>query len=257
MKNNSEISTHPHPLLLSFLTRYQHGLIKGHLVDMDNRFNEVFPFFDPLNPEFKPDNRIINSFSNCFSFYLFSKSSNHLFKNRIQQFDNLVIESSNTPFNTLVVIDANVKNNVTLSIVHIHIHNRPVIKTLYHVVTITSTKAKFFAIRCSINQAAHLQDISKIIVVMDSIHVVKKIFDSFLNMLQKQTALILNDLRKFSNYHHKNTINKFWECPSKSNWKLHKIINIETKSFNLTSLFLNKNSWDFSKKSECNGIINK
>ena len=122
-----------------------------------------------------------------------------------------------------------------------------------------STEAKFFAIRCGINQAAHLQGIqgiSKIIVVTDSIHAAKKIFDSSSHMLQKQAALILNDLRKFFTHHHENVI-KFWECPSKSNWKLHKNIDIKTKSFNLTPLFLNKNSWDFSKKSECDDIINK
>ena len=185
IENNSEIPTHPHPLSLSFLTRYQHSLIKDHLVDMNNRFNKVFPSFDPLNPEFKLGNRIINSFSNCFPFHLFSKSNNHLFKNHIQQFNNLAIESSNSPSNALVVTDASVKNNVALSIAHIHVHNRLVIKTLYHVVNITSTEAEFFTIRYSINQAAHLQNISKIIVVIDSIHVAKKIFDPFLNMLQK------------------------------------------------------------------------
>jgi len=71
IENNSEIPTHPHPLLLSFLTRHQCGLIKGHLVDIDNRFNKVFPSFDPLNPEFKLGNRIINSFLIVFhSIYL-------------------------------------------------------------------------------------------------------------------------------------------------------------------------------------------
>ena len=256
IENNSEISTHPHSLLLSSLTRCQCRLIKGHLVDIDNKFNEVFPSFDSLNSEFKLDNRIIDSFSNRFLFHLFSKSNDHLFKNCIQQLNNLAIESSNTPSNALMVTDVSVKNNVTLSIVHIHVHNRPVIKTLHCAVNITSTKAEFFAIRCSINQVAHLQNISKIIVVTDSIYVAKKIFNPFLNMLQKQAALILNDLRKFFNCHHENTI-EFWECTSKSNWKLHKIVNIEIKSFNLIPFSLNKNSWDFSKKSECDGIINK
>ena len=150
---------------------------------MDNRFNEVFPSFNPLNPEFKPGNRVIDKFYNCFSFYLFSKSTNHLFKNRIQQLDNLAIESSDTPSNALAITDASIKNNIASSIAHIHVHNRPVIKTLHHAVNITSTEAEFFAIRCSINQAVHLQDISKIIVVMDSIHAAKKIFDPFLHML--------------------------------------------------------------------------
>ena len=200
---------------------------------MNNRFNKVFPAFNPLNPEFKPGNRIIDSFSEHFSFHLFNKSNNYLFKNYIQQLNNLAIESSNTLSNILMVIDASVKNNATLSIAHIHVHNRPVVKTLHHVVNITSTEAKFFAIRYSINQAAHLQDVSKIIVVTDSIYIAKMIFDPSLHMLQKQAALILNDLRNFFNCHHENTI-EFWKCPSKSNWKFYKNINIKTKSFNLT-----------------------
>jgi len=120
MKFNSNIPLHLHHISLNSLTRHQYSLIKGHLVDMDNRFNEVFPFFDPLNPEFKPGNRIINKFSNHFSFHLFSKSNDHLFKNRIQQLNNLTIESSNTLSNTLIITDASVKNNITSSITYIH-----------------------------------------------------------------------------------------------------------------------------------------
>ena len=52
-----------------------------------------------------------------------------------------------------------------------------------------------------------------------------------------------------------NTI-KFWECPSKSNWHLHKAVNLDTKSFNLTPLLPDKCSWDFSKKLESDNIIN-
>ena len=202
MEYNPKIPTCPHPLSLSSLTRHQCSLIKGHLVDMDNRFNEVFSFFDPLNPEFKPGSRIIDFFSDRFSLHLFSKNNNLLFNNHSQQLNNLAIESSNTPSNMLMVTDASIKNNVASSIVHIHIHNRLVIKTLHHAVNITSTEAKFFAIRCSINQATHLQGISKIIVVTDSIHAAKKIFDPSTYMLQKQVALILNNLRKFFNCHH-------------------------------------------------------
>ena len=222
---------------------------------MDNQFNEVFSSFDPLNSEFKLGNRIIDCFSDRFSFHLFSKSSDHLFKTQIQQLDNIAIKSSNTLSITLVVIDVSVKNNVASSIMHIHVHNKPIVKMLHHTINITSTEAEFFAIKYGINQVSYLQDISKIIVDTDSIHIAKKIFDLSSHPLQKQVALILNDLREFFNCHHENTI-KFWEYPSKSKWNLHKCINIKTKLFNLTLLFPVKNSWDFSKKSECNDIIN-
>jgi len=223
---------------------------------MDNRFNEVFPSFDPTNPKFQPGNRIIDSFSNSFSFHLFSKSSDHSFKLHIQQLDALAIESSNSLTNALMATDTSIKNNVATYIVHIHIHNKPVVKTLYHAVNVMTSKAKFFAIRYSINQAALSHEISKIIVVTDSIHVTKKIFDPSLYTLQKQAALILRDLREFFNHHPKNII-EFWECLSKSNWHLHKAVDTDTKSFNLTPLLPNKNSWDFSKKSESDNIINK
>jgi len=153
-----------------------------------------------------------------------------------------------------VVTDASVKNNIASSIAHIHVHNKLIVKILHHAINITSTEVEFFAIRCSINQVLYLQNISKIIVVTNSIHVAKKIFDTSSDPLQKQAALILNDLRDFFNRHHENTI-KFWECPSKCKWNLHKYVNIESKSFNLTLLFPNKNSWDFSKKYKCDDII--
>ena len=210
MESNSDTFPHLHLLSLSSLTKYQCGLIKGHLVNMDNCFNEVFPSFDLLNPKFSPGDRIIYCFPNCFYFYLFSKSKDQHFKSHIQQLDNLAIESSNTPSNTLIVMDVSVKNNIAFSIVHVHIHNKPIIKMLHHTSNITSTEAEFFTIRCGINQATHLHSISKIIVVMDSIHVAKKIFDPLSHSLQKHVAFILKDLREFFSCHQENII-KFWE----------------------------------------------
>jgi len=52
-----------------------------------------------------------------------------------------------------------IKNQVATSITHIYVSNNPVIKTLYHVVNVTSTEAKLFAIRCGINQATQIDDV--------------------------------------------------------------------------------------------------
>ena len=237
------------------LTKRQCGLLKSHVIDIDNRFNEVFPAFDPINPELQPGNRIIDTFPNCFSFHTFSRSNNPSFKSCIQQLNALAIESSTSLSNTLVITNASVKNNVASFIAHIYIFNKPIVKTLHHTINITSSEAEFFAIRCGINHTVLSYETSKIIIVTDSIHVAKKIFDSFSHILQKQAAFILSELREFFNYHNMNTI-EFWECPSKSNWHLYKAVNLDTKSFNLTSLLSNKCSWDFSKKLESNNIIN-
>ena len=84
---------------------------------------------------------------------------------QIQQLDNLALESSSTLSNALVIMDASVKSNVATSISYIYIYNKPIVKMLYHAINITSTKTELFAIRCGINQATNLNDISKIIVV--------------------------------------------------------------------------------------------
>ena len=127
---------------------------------------------------------------------------------------------------------------------------------LHHTINVTSTEAKLFAIRCSINQATHLHETSKIIVVIDLIHAAKKIFDPLSHPFQKYTSIILKDLREFFSHHQENSIG-FWECPSQCKWNPHKVVDAETKSFNLTLLLPNKYSWDFSKKIKYDNIINK
>ena len=47
----------------------------------------------------------------------------------------------------LIISDVGIKNNVAISIAHIYVQNRPIIKTIHHTTNITSTKAKLFAIR--------------------------------------------------------------------------------------------------------------
>ena len=73
----------------------------------------------------------------------------------------------------VVVSDASVKNQVATSIAHIYVFNNPIIKTLYHVINITTTEAELFAIGCSINQAIQIMDIHCIIVIMNSIYAAK------------------------------------------------------------------------------------
>jgi len=144
---------------------------------MDNRFNKVFLSFALLHSEFSPSCRVIDVFSSHFSFHLFNKQKDDNFKTCIWQLGNLAIESSSISLHALVITDTGVKNNVATSISHIHIHNKPVTKTLNHVANVTSTEAELFAIRYGINQATSLNGVSKIIIVTDSIHAAKKIFD--------------------------------------------------------------------------------
>jgi len=251
-------STHSAPVVqnsvsLDSLTRQQYSLIKSHLVDIANRFNENYPSFIPLYSEFSPGLRIIDNFSDCIVFNTHNKQKDDKFCS--QQLDNMVLESSTSPSTTIIALDASIKNNIATSILHTHTHNRPITKTIHHVIYVTSTEAELFVIRCSINQASNIDSISKIVVVTDSIHMARKIFDPSIHPYQVQSAAVLSDLHKFF-LHYKNNSIEFWECPSYLNWHLYKAVDKETKAFNPTSLFSCKTLWDFNKKRESDNIIN-
>jgi len=196
---------------LNSLTNRQCSLIKGYIVDIANRFNKCFPSFTPLHSEFSPGLRVIDNFSNCISFNVCDKGKDD--KSHAHQLDDMVLESSSFPFTTIIVSDASIKNNVATFISHMHINNKTLIKMIHHVVHVTSTEAELFAIRCSINQATNFDNVSKIIVVTDSIHTAKKIFKPSVHPYQVQSAAILSDLRNFFK-HHENNFIEFWECLS-------------------------------------------
>ena len=75
-----------------------------------------------------------------------------------------------------------------------HIYNKPITKILHHAVSVISTEAKLFAIRCGINQATSHNVVSKIIVVTNSIHATKKIFDLMSHSYQIHALSILKEL---------------------------------------------------------------
>jgi len=198
--------------LLNNLTPEQQLKIKGPVVDIDNRFNKVFPSFNPFNKEFVLGYCLIDVFSSHFSFYITSQSNKYL-NVHIQALDNIALTSSLDSSMTLVVVNASIKNQVTTSISHVHVYNKQIIKMIHHTVNVTTTEAELFAIRCSINQAINLQSIRKIIVIMDSIHSTRKIFNYSLHPFQVHIVLISNKLRRFFDAYNSNTIN-FWKCSS-------------------------------------------
>jgi len=97
----------------------------------------------------------------------------------------------------LVITDANIKNNIATSISYIHLANYPLIKMVHHIAFITSTEVELFAVRYGINQACIKEEVSKIIIVTDSIHAAKKIFNSKLHLYQSHTIAILSELHHF------------------------------------------------------------
>jgi len=243
------------PHSINTLTNRQRNIAKGHLIDLNNKVYGIFPSFSPLHLELAPGSHIIDNFLDCFSFNLTNKKKE---KDKIcfQELDEMVLQSSSFPSTAIVVTDASIKNDIATSISHVHLVNHPLIKTVHHAAFITSMEAELFAIRCGINQACTKENVSKIVVVTDSIHAAKKIFNSKSHPYQTHTMAILSELHQFFNINQENSI-EFWECSSCLKWRFHQDINKDSKSFNLTPSFPCKISWDYCKKIDSDNIINQ
>ena len=174
------------------LTEHQKNTVKEHLIDLNNKLFGVFPLFSPLNPEFNLGSRIVDIFPNWVSFNLTNKAKSD--KSCFQQLDNITLHLSSSPHTAIIVTDASIKNDFATLVSHIHIHDHPLIKTVHHMAFVTSTEVELFAIRCGISQACSKENISKIIVVTNSIHVAKKIFDDKTHLYQIHMTAILSEL---------------------------------------------------------------
>ena len=132
---------------IDYLTVKQRLRLKSPLIDVDNKCNQLFPPFSFFNKEFKPGNRLINLFSDHFSFHFHSSNT----KKHIEKLDEIVLRASSNSFLTIVVSNTSIKNHVATSISHIHSYNKPVVKTIYRAINITTTEAELFVIHCGIN----------------------------------------------------------------------------------------------------------
>ena len=145
--SNSHANSSPHSINL--LTNRQKTIAKGHLINSINKLYGVFPSFSSLHLEFNLDSRIVDIFSDRFSFNLASREKND--KKCYQQLDEMTLQSSSSPHMAIVVTDASIKKDIATSISHVHIYNYPLTKTVHHTVYVMSTEVELFAIRYGIN----------------------------------------------------------------------------------------------------------
>ena len=178
LKSKHSSNHHHYYLSIEKLTSKWRLKVKCPIVDANNRLNGVFNSFDPFNNEFSPGNRLIDIFPSCFLFYLSDRKSAETRKTYLHKLNKIVFNASTDPKTTIVILNTSIKNHVAMFITHVYIHDSSVIKTIYHAINITSTEVELFAIRCGLNQATWLTNIEHIIVITDSIHAAKKIFDS-------------------------------------------------------------------------------
>ena len=217
---------------------------------MNNKHNEFSLSFSFFNEEFKPGNCLIDLFSDCFSFH--SHFPN--IKKHIEKLDDKTFRASSNPSSAIIISDASIKNHITMLISHIHSFNKHVVKTIHRVVNVTITEAKLFTIQCSINQAIDITNVNHIVVITNSLHAARRIFDFLLYPYQIHSAVISQKLREFFLKDVSNCI-EFWDCSSKQKWLLHYLVDKDFKNIVFIPLFPCKSSWNFCRKNECDLIL--
>jgi len=130
MEDSSNSPTKPIPHSINMLTNHQRTIIKGHLIDSNNKLYGVFPSFSSLHLELYPGSRIVDNFSDWFPFNLANKGKND--KLHFQQLNKMVLQSSSSPYTAIIVIDTSIKNNIAISISHVHLVDHPLTKTVHH-----------------------------------------------------------------------------------------------------------------------------
>ena len=130
---------------------------------------------------------------------------------------NKIFDVSLLNTNTILVIsDASIKNNVATLISHVHSGQNILVKTIHHTINITSTEIELFLIRCGINQAVQIPNTKNIIIITDTIHAARWIFDLYFHLYQLYSITISQNLRAFFNKSPNNLI-AFWNCFSSAN----------------------------------------
>jgi len=130
---------------IDHLTAKQRLWLKSPLIDVDDKHNEFFLSFSFFNKEFKPENRLIDLFSDHFSFHFCSSNT----KKHIKKLDEIALRALSNTSLIIVMSDASIKNHIATLISHIYSFNKPVIKTVvattYHkgqMISLTSKPQK-------------------------------------------------------------------------------------------------------------------
>jgi len=112
-------------------------------MDINNCLNEIYHLFDSLNEEISSGFRLIDIFSDCFSFISVNWKDPKVlvaYKNRL----NNIYRDFLTKYDTVFIISSvSVKNNITTSISHIWRGQEIIIPLSYNVVATTYYKDKW------------------------------------------------------------------------------------------------------------------
>ena len=168
-----------HHLSMSKIIDKQWYKIKSSIIDSNNWLNKIFSAFDKLHKELSSSFRLVDNFSNHYSFHTVNWKNTEVKNAHLHFLDKIFDDFLSNPDTVLVISDVCVKNKVATLISYIHQSRNIIAKTIYYAIDVTSTKAELFSIKCGINQAIQVSNAENIIVITNTIHTTRQIFDSF------------------------------------------------------------------------------
>ena len=244
-----------HKFALANLTNKQISKLKSPIKDVSERLNEIKDKFDPYHPIFHPGLCLVDHFSSRIVFYSpVSSSDEALFEHSSEL--NLVFEKvQKSPNNIAVISDGSIKAvGSATAIAHVWKDNKVIDKLRAHTNNVTLLEAELMAIRIGLTSAFENAEAHQILVITDALEAGKKIISSDNQYLQKSIIPIAEKIQSFLSKDGRNSIH-FWHCPNELEWPRHTLVDKETKSSHTPPILLEKNSFLFSKKKECDFIL--
>jgi len=104
----------------SQLIQKQNLWLKSPIVDINHCLNEVIPAFDNLNSKLRLGHCLVDLFLEWFSFNTVKQSDPKVRRAHLNKLNDIYLNVLNNTNTILIIVDAEVKNNVATMITHIY-----------------------------------------------------------------------------------------------------------------------------------------
>ena len=152
LKHHHSNALNLHCLFLEKLTSKQRLKVKSSIIDTNSCLNRILPLFNSLHKKLTPGFWLVDIFSNHFSFNIAECKINDYKAAHLWKLDNIFKDSLYDTKIVIIISDASIKNNIAMSIAHVHSGENIVAKTIHYAVNVILTEAELFVIKYGINQ---------------------------------------------------------------------------------------------------------
>jgi len=122
------------------------GICQSSIMNTNNWLNKIFPFFDSLNKEFSLGFHLIDIFSDCFSFISVNRKDFEVLFTHQNKLNNIYRDFLANHSIMLIVLDASIKNNIAILILHICRSQEIIAKTVHYTMNVTFSEVELFTI---------------------------------------------------------------------------------------------------------------